>query len=57
MKYLYDGKLFSGFGKEYGLCDNFVTGFFEDKNGQLWIRSGGDLSIYDGKIFTPFMTE
>lgn len=55
--YYLEGDSFSGYGKEDGLCDNFVTGFFEDKHGKFWIRTGSTLCIFDGKNFSPFLTE
>ena len=55
--YPYDDKSFTSFGKEEGLCDNFVTVFFEDKEDQLWIRTGSVLCLYDGENFVPFATK
>ncbi|MBP7449526.1 MAG: hypothetical protein KA817_05790 [Flavobacteriales bacterium] len=59
----YDGKTFTHFTKEDGLCSNNVASITEDVNGNIWfgsitsdfppIKEGG-LSRYDGTSFTRF---
>lgn len=59
----FDGKTFTHFTKEDGLCSNNVASITEDVDGNLWfgcitsdfppIQEGG-VARYDGKIFTQF---
>lgn len=65
-KYNPKTKQFTNFNESDGLClyktidrcYNGVQCIYEDKKGKLWIGSGlGQLHIYDGKTFTPFVTQ
>lgn len=58
-------KQFTNFSEADGLClhktmdrcYNGVQCVYEDKKGNIWIGSGlGQLHIYDGQTFTPFIT-
>lgn len=60
----YDGKSFTHFTKENGLCSNNVCNILEDRNGNIWFASlssdfpreinEGGVSRYDGKSITQF---
>ncbi len=51
----YDGKTFTNFTMENGLCDNTIYELMIDSRGNLWIGSfWGGVSKYDGKRFTNF---
>lgn len=54
----YDGKTFTNFSVNDGLCENNITSIIEDKQGKLWFCSdiinasiGGGICRYDGKSF------
>lgn len=49
--YRYDGKSFSQFLVTNGLNINNIFSIFEDKDGKIWIGTGGGLYLYDGKTF------
>lgn len=49
--YKYDGKTFTNYSKNDGLCDNEVWSMVEDMDGNLWFGTGNGLCKYDGKIF------
>ena len=59
----YDGNQFTTFTTEEGLAHNSVGSFQEDRQGNLWVISGGGfsetggVSRYDGTQFTTFTTE
>lgn len=59
----YDGRSFTHFTKEDGLCSNNVASIVEDPQGHLWFGSitsdfppiqEGGVARYDGKTFTQF---
>jgi ligand-binding sensor domain-containing protein len=59
----FDGKSFTQYTSQHGLCTNFVTGIVEDRAGNLWFsclqdhskKSGdGGLCRFDGQDFTTF---
>ena len=51
----YDGKAFTHYTKEEGLCDNNVSGIKEDKAGRLWVSTMfGGVCILDNETFSPF---
>ena len=51
----YDGKTFTSYTTENGLCDNNVAEIMEDKKGNIWVGTMyGGVSRYDGKTFTNF---
>lgn len=51
----YDGKTYTAFTTDNGLCDNNVTCIEEDKKGNIWFGSMyGGISKYDGKTFTTY---
>ena len=59
----YDGKSYTHFTKENGLCNDTIDCIYEDKKGNIWVGSdtkwntgGGGLCRYDGKSFTRFST-
>lgn len=48
----YDGKTFTSFTTEDGLCDNTIYDLMTDSRGNLWIGSFfGGVSVYNGKTF------
>jgi ligand-binding sensor domain-containing protein len=47
----YDGKAYAHFTVKNGLCNDFVRGIAEDKNGQVWFATGSGLCTWDGKQF------
>jgi streptogramin lyase len=55
--YRYDGKSFTTFTKNNGLCNDAVTRIIEDKKGNLWFGGNGGLFRYDGKSFTGLRQE
>ena len=50
---IYNGKSFTNYTIQNGLCNNSIKGLLEDRNGNIWFgtRRGG-LCFYDGKSFT-----
>ena len=51
----YDGKTFTHFTTEDGLCDNTIYELMLDRKGNLWIGTfWGGVSKYDGEKFTNF---
>ncbi len=51
----YDGKTFTNFTMENGLCDNTIHELMVDSKGNLWIGTyWGGVCKYDGKKFTNF---
>jgi ligand-binding sensor domain-containing protein len=54
--YRYDGKSFTTFTKNDGLCSDGVSRIIEDKNGNLWFAGGDGICRYDGKTFTCLTT-
>lgn len=50
----YDGKSLDYFDKKNGLDFSRVTGFTQDKDGNLWISSYQGITKYDGQSFTLF---
>ncbi|HRE97294.1 MAG TPA: two-component regulator propeller domain-containing protein [Flavobacteriales bacterium] len=48
----YDGKTFSYYTTENGLCGNQVITIGEDETGTLWFGTGSGLCSYDGTVFT-----
>ncbi len=65
--YKYDGKTFTHFTKEDGLCSNNITRIIEDKDANIWIAcvqssqpkmtGNGGLCKYDGNTITQFPTK
>lgn len=54
----YDGKTFTNFTMEDGLCDNTINELMMDSKGNLWIGTyWGGVCKYDGKTFTNFTKE
>ncbi|WP_128544518.1 ligand-binding sensor domain-containing protein [Larkinella soli] len=54
--FYYDGKSFQNFTTREGLVNNSVMPIFEDKDGIIWLGTGGGVSRYDGKSFQNFTT-
>jgi ligand-binding sensor domain-containing protein len=50
----FDGKIFTYFNTEDGLCDNTVASINQDKNGNMWFGTHNGASKYDGKTFTNY---
>ncbi len=53
--FCFDGKSFTNFTKNDGLCNNTVTTIIDDRNGNIWFGSDGKdggASRFDGKSFT-----
>jgi ligand-binding sensor domain-containing protein len=50
--YRYDGKSFTNFTQQDGLCSNLIFSIIEDKAGNIWFGSKEALCHYDGKTFT-----
>ena len=60
----YDGKSFTHFTQQDGLCSNNITGIMEDKQGDIWftciqsyqpkMTGDGGVCRFDGKAFTRF---
>ncbi|RYD78437.1 MAG: hypothetical protein EOP53_11215 [Sphingobacteriales bacterium] len=50
--YVYDGKLFTHFTEEDGLCSNNIFSLFEDKAGNMWVGTSSGLCRFDGEKFT-----
>jgi ligand-binding sensor domain-containing protein len=51
----YDGKNFTHFTVEEGLCDNTIYGLMADSKGNLWIGTfWGGVSKFDGEQFTNY---
>ena len=50
----YDGKVFTHFTTQDGLCNNDVGSILEDKNGNIWFCTEGGVCRYDGKAFNYF---
>lgn len=46
---------FISYGKEDGLCDNFIMSLFADENGTLILGAGSKLCTFDGRDFSPFI--
>ncbi len=50
----YDGKTFTYFDYDDGLCDNQIRTIYEHPNGEIWFEGGYGLSYYDGnELITP----
>lgn len=50
-----DGKMFTHFTKEDGLCDNNIYDLMEDKKGNIWIGTMyGGVSMFDGRLNDKF---
>jgi len=47
----YDGKSFTHFTEEDGLCNNSVSSILEDKEGVLWFGTASGLCSYKGEAF------
>lgn len=52
--YRYDGKSFTNFTVNDGLCDNRISGIVQDKAGNLLFGTGKGICGYDGKTFAPY---
>ena len=50
----YDGKVFTHFTTQDGLCNNDVGSILEDKNGNIWFGTEGGVCRYDGQSFNYF---
>lgn len=50
--YRYDGKSFTNFTQQDGLCSNIIFSILEDEAGNIWLGSKKALCCYNGKIFT-----
>ena len=50
----YDGKVFTHFTTQDGLCNNDVGSILEDKNGNIWFGTEGGVCRYYGKAFNYF---
>src|SRR6056297_1100340 len=57
--YKYDGRTFTNFNEEKGLCSNQIWDLLEDDKGLIWLATNKGLCNYDGKSFThiplPYM--
>lgn len=49
--YRYDGRSFTNFSEQDGLCSNHVTAIIEDDAGKLWFGTPDGLCSYDRKTF------
>ena len=50
----YNGKSFSYFNYDDGLCSNQIRSIYEHANGEIWFEGGYGLSYYDGEnLITP----
>lgn len=50
----YDGKTFTYFDYDDGLCNNQIRTIYEHPNGEIWFEGGYGLSYYNGKeLITP----
>jgi len=54
--YYYNGKSFQNFRTGNGLANNSVMPIYEDKDGIIWLGTGGGVSRYNGKSFRNFTT-
>ena len=62
--YKFDGKSFTHFTTEDGLCSNNITSIMEDQQGKIWftciqsyqpkMTGDGGVCVFDGKAFTRF---
>jgi len=53
--YKYDGKKYTNYTTDDGLCDNNITCIEEDKKGNIWFGSMyGGISKYDGNTFINY---
>ena len=51
----YDGRSFTFYSEEEGLCNNDVRSILQDRSGNIWFGTlGGGVSKYDGCTFTNF---
>lgn len=50
--YSFDGKTFSNYTVEDGLCNNTITAIIEDNVGDLWFGTAEGLCRFDRKVFT-----
>ncbi len=50
----FDGKTFTTFFPENGLCSRYVSGFVVDRNNRIWMKSLEGLSMFDGDAFTNY---
>lgn len=50
----YDGKSFTNFTTNDGLCSNSVNAVIQDNNGLLWFATSKGLCSYDGKNFNNY---
>lgn len=50
--YRYDGKFFTQFVQQDGLCSNTVWSILEDKAGTIWFGTDAGLCRYNGKTIT-----
>ncbi|WP_266364814.1 histidine kinase [Tellurirhabdus rosea] len=45
---------FTAIQEQQGLSNNFVTNFFQDRDGFLWVATGDGLNRFDGSHFTTY---
>jgi hypothetical protein len=50
--YKYDGKTFTNYNEEIGLCSNQIWDLLEDDKGVIWLSTNKGLCTYNGKLFT-----
>lgn len=54
----WDGKRFTNYTSDDGLCDNNIGDLFEDSRGNIWIATHfGGMCLYNGKTFRNFSDE
>lgn len=52
--YRFDGKSFTNFTTDDGLCDDNATTIIQDKSGNILIGTNAGICKYDGKIFSQY---
>ena len=52
--YKYDGKFFTNYSVNNGLCDNLVSNIIIDKKGTIWVGTLGGVCRFDGSQFINF---
>ena len=52
--YKYDGKIFTNYSVNDGLCDNMVSNILIDKKGTIWVGTWGGVCRFKGSEFINF---